>query len=227
MSSFLKSFIPGWTSMFSSSFVSKQNVRDWTDWTPPKISNMSELDNYRHRRINGTGKSFSWDAETLGLVVHAFQCYQDQDQDQDQEVDVKSLHLEICQHVKTTIVSKAVALCKERAMQQCGITECEFNVVAAVIEEQVTCDFDRMSCRWIRMPTIRAVQTKLGQCACLARADISDLNDENDETRADYEQANVRKIIQTRRISKALREVWLDIMTPPVETPSRRWFGWI
>lgn len=232
---FIKSFIPTWSSMFFSSgsgsdSKTKQNI---SDWTPPKISNIGELDDCRHHRVSGAGKSFSWDAETLGMVVRAFQQNQNQSQN-DKDVDVTTLHLEICKHVKTTIISRAMALCKSRAMQQCDITEREFNVVAPVIEEQITCNFDRMASRWIRMPTVRAVQTKLAQCACLARVDIDDLNVLNDlnalnDTSNNHDdQANVKKHVQIGRVSKALLEVWLDIMPPPptVETQSSGWFGW-
>jgi hypothetical protein len=231
--SFIKSLIPTWNSgaVSGAGSNSKQNIRDWT---PPKISKIGELDDCRHHRVSGAGKSFRWNAETLGMVVRAFQ--QSQTQNDKKRVDVKSLHIEICDYVKTAIISRAMALCKSRAMQQCGITEREFNVIAPVIEEQVTCDFDRMASRWIRMPTVHAVQTKLAQCACLALVDIDDLNDLNDannhdETRPDYEQASVRRIIQAGRVSNALREVWLNIMTPPptVETKSksRGWFRWL
>ena len=174
----------------------QQKQQNIATWNPPKISELGELDIYRR-----TGsKSFRWNAETLSMVVDAHT----------QKADVASLHAEICQYVKKTVVSNAVALCKERALREGGMSEREFDTVAPNIEEQVTRDFDSMSYRWIRLPTIRAVQTKLGQCTYLAASHDADVGVKH-------------------RVSEALRAVWSDAnnMKNAKNTQSRRWFQWI
>jgi hypothetical protein len=197
--------MPAWNFMFFTWGSDEQ--QNTSTWNPPKISDLGELDIYRRN----SNKSFRWNAETLSMVVHAH-TQQTQQTQQTQKADVASLHAEICQYVKKTVVSNAMALCKERALSDCGISEREFNAIAPSIEEQVTRDFDSMSYRWIRMPTIRAVQTKLGQCAYLAAN--HDALDGSDVGGGKH------------RVSEALRMVWSEANNTK-NAKSRRWFQWI
>ena len=206
--SFLTTLVPGWISNMFTTTNTTSIPQHVSDWTPPKISAMCQLNTYRRSGGVMGCKSFRWDTETLAIIVRAYQKNQLQrklqiqmdDQDQSPiQINLTALHLEICQRVKSTIVSKAMALCKERALQ-CGISEREFNAVAPSIQERVVHDFDRMSHRWIRMPTIRAVQTKLGQCKYLTRESGSETSETTTSSNT------------VRKVSAAIRDVWDDIM---------------
>ena len=201
--SFIKSLVPSWISTIFSSPVLQPLTQHVNDWTPPKISQLSQLDSYRRSGGVMGCKSFNWDTKTLTILVQAYRNHQLQHhlqrllQQDPEQLDLVALHFEICQHVKQTVVTKAMALCKDRALQ-CDISECEFNRVAETIQCQIVQDFDGMWHRWIRLPTIRAIQTKLGQCKYLARIE--------------YDSESACASMPARTISANLQEVWSNVM---------------
>ena len=201
--SIIMSLVPSWISTIFSSHVPKHV----SDWTPPKISQLSQLDSYRRSGGVMGCKSFNWDTETLTILVQAYRNYQLQQnlqrllQQEPEQLDLAAIHFEICQYVKQTVIAKAMTLCKERALQ-CNISEREFNCVAETIQDQIVQDFDGMWHRWIRLPTIRAIQTKLGQCKYLTRIDY--------ESR--FESDSESSIRPVRKVSANLQEVWSNVM---------------